>query len=132
MKHLIQAALAVLCLGVSVAWAHHSFAMFDMKRDVELKGVVKEVQWNNPHVWIELLVPADDGATQQWSVETMGPAVLFGNLHWPRDAMKQGDKVVLHIHPLWSGKHGGSLLYFDGPKGRFYGLPSSDPNLISR
>jgi len=30
--------------------AHHSFAMFEMDKDVEYRGVVKEWKWQNPHV----------------------------------------------------------------------------------
>ena len=45
--------LAALALPL-VAVAHHSFAMFDMAKSVNYKGTVKEVQWTNPHVWVEL------------------------------------------------------------------------------
>ena len=35
--------------SVSLA-AHHSFAMFEMDKDVEYRGVVREWKWQNPHV----------------------------------------------------------------------------------
>ena len=49
----------VLLLVVGAAaplGAHHSFAAFDRTREVTLTGVVKEVQWNNPHAWIQVVV----------------------------------------------------------------------------
>ena len=50
--------LAALALPLA-AVAHHSFAMFDMAKSMNYKGTVKEVQWTNPHVWVELDVTAD-------------------------------------------------------------------------
>ncbi len=32
--------------------AHHSYAMFDTDKSVEIEGTVKEFQWTNPHCWI--------------------------------------------------------------------------------
>jgi hypothetical protein len=49
--------------------AHHSFAMFDQTQKVEFTGFVSEVQWTNPHVWIMVDVPQDDGTAVQWGVE---------------------------------------------------------------
>jgi len=40
----------------SLALAHHSFAMFDARKSASQKGVIKEVQWTNPHVWVHLTV----------------------------------------------------------------------------
>ena len=39
-----------------VATAHHSTAEFDYTKQVTIKGRVKEVQWTNPHSFIQLLV----------------------------------------------------------------------------
>ena len=39
---------------------------------VELKGVVKELQWTNPHVWLQVTVD-DKGAKKEWSVEAGQP-----------------------------------------------------------
>src|SRR6185369_9116024 len=57
--------LAVLPLA---AVAHHSFAMFDMAKSINFKGTVKEVQWTNPHVWVELEMTID-GKTGTYSFE---------------------------------------------------------------
>jgi hypothetical protein len=55
----LQVGLSVLVaatLASAPARAHHSAAMFDDSRVVELKGVVKELQWTNPHVWLQVTV----------------------------------------------------------------------------
>ena len=59
---------AVLAVASS-AWAHHSFAMFDLDKEVTLEGAVKDVQWANPHVWLEVDVADGNGGTTKWSFE---------------------------------------------------------------
>ena len=43
--------------------AHHSGAMFDSQKTVELTGTVKEFQWTNPHIWIQVERQNPAGAT---------------------------------------------------------------------
>ena len=49
------ALLVVFCAVASLS-AHHSATMFDSTKVKELSGTVKEFQWKNPHVWIQLNV----------------------------------------------------------------------------
>ena len=70
-------ALALTALPGNPAWAHHSGAMFDDKKEVTLTGVVKAFQYTNPHSWIQLVVPAAAGAPVEWSIETGAPIVLL-------------------------------------------------------
>ena len=60
-------AAAVLTLGTTLA--HHSTAEFDYSKEMTIKGVVKEIQWTNPHSYIQVLVDGPSGETVQWSVE---------------------------------------------------------------
>jgi len=59
-----------------LAMAHHSGAMFDQSKTVELIGTVKEYQFSNPHVWIELMVPDKKGKSAQWSIEGEAPQMM--------------------------------------------------------
>src|SRR6185436_17242424 len=43
------AVIGLALASMSVA-AHHSFAMFEMDKDVEYQGVISEWKWQNPHV----------------------------------------------------------------------------------
>ena len=45
--------LASLAVSAS-AWAHHSFSAFDMAKEVDVQGVVKEFRWTNPHSFLVL------------------------------------------------------------------------------
>ena len=46
----------VLACVSRAAIAHHSTAEFDYTKQVTIKGTVKEVQWTNPHSYIQLIV----------------------------------------------------------------------------
>ena len=50
--------------------AHHSFAAeFDIESPVQLRGTVVEVEFMNPHSWIHIDVPRDDGSMERWEIE---------------------------------------------------------------
>jgi hypothetical protein len=116
----------VLCGGVP-ALAHHSGAMFDRTKTVELVGTIKEYQFSNPHVWIEVLVPpAGQGKAQgkkaaadpvQWSVEGEGPSIM-ARIGLGPSVLKAGDKVTIKLHPLRDGRSGGSLISITLADGR--------------
>src|SRR5262245_24799131 len=110
MKAPILSAVVLSALFTSLASAHHSFAMFDNQQEKTLTGTVKELQWTNPHIWIQMLVddPAT-GAAVEWSIEGASPNNL-ARKGWSRTSIKAGDKVVIVIHPLKNGDHGGSLV----------------------
>ncbi len=106
-RRLTGLALA-LAVAPAPALAHHSFAMFDRSKAVEVSGVVKDFQWTNPHVWIQVMVPDAKGAAQEWGVECTSVNFLRRE-GWDKTSLKPGDKVKLMIFPLKDGSHGGQL-----------------------
>jgi hypothetical protein len=54
---LLTVALTAIVMVARPALAHHSFANFDLNRDITLVGTIKEVQFTNPHVWLQVMVP---------------------------------------------------------------------------
>ena len=111
MRHAMTVSLAVLALGYgAVAPAHHSFAMFDQAQTKTLVGTVKQVQWTNPHIWVQVLVPdPKTGATAEWSIEGGSPNGLTRQ-GWRRSSIKEGDAIEITIHPLKDGSNGGSMM----------------------
>jgi hypothetical protein len=91
--------------GVS---AHHSGAMFDDEKVVELKGTVKELQWTNPHIWLQVVVEKD-GAKTEWSIEGGSPNSLSRN-GWRATTFKPGDAVTVRVHPMKDGTPGGNFV----------------------
>ena len=94
-----------LLLMVVPAAAHHSSAMYDQDKSVNLKGAVKEFQWTNPHCWIQLLV-AVNGENQEWSVQMGPPSNLYRD-GWRPSTLKVGDRITVVVHPMRDGTHGG-------------------------
>ncbi|MEQ1580619.1 MAG: DUF6152 family protein [Steroidobacteraceae bacterium] len=109
-----------LVLSCSVANAHHSFAMFDLGKDVTVDAVVKEVQFTNPHVWLQIMVADGKGGQTEYSIESGAPGMMLRN-GWKPSTLKPGDKVKLTMHPLKNGSPGGSLVSVVVPDGRVLG-----------
>jgi hypothetical protein len=110
MKTVAVYAVILSVLGATPVSAHHSFAMFDNKQEKTITGTIKELQWTNPHIWVQVINrdPAT-GKDVEWSIEGGSPNNL-ARKGWSRNSMKVGDKVVVTIHPLKNGDNGGSLV----------------------
>jgi len=115
---------AVMMLGGGSAWGHHSFAMFDLDKEVTLEGVVKDVQWTNPHVWLQILTPEGQGGVE-WNMDMGAPGMLT-RTGWKSSTLKPGDKVTVVFNPLKSGAPSGRLVRVTLPNGRVMG-PGGPP-----
>ena len=114
----ISAAAIVAMLGVAPAEAHHSFALFDVTRTVELEGTVKNFEWTNPHSWVRLEVTGPENTTKEWLIE-LPPAGTLAREGWNPKTVKAGERIVVHVNPLKTGGKAGSLASFsfdDHPK----------------
>jgi hypothetical protein len=110
MKQRLVAAVALAAaMSGAPAMAHHSYAMFDMAKKVTLEGVVREWQWGNPHIFLELNVREASG-TNTYSLEAGSPSMTRKRLGWSHDMLKPGDKVTVVVSPLKDGRRGGSLV----------------------
>ena len=89
------------------AGAHHSHAMYESTTELSLSGTVKELQWNNPHVVLYLVVRGKDDQISSWALEGGSPAQLLEQ-GWPR-GVKPGDQVTVKIRPLKGGARGGLI-----------------------
>ena len=120
------AALAFAVVAAPHLSAHHSFAMFDTAKRVTLVGTVTAFEWTNPHVYIELDVPAEKdgaakgGAVKHWSVELGSPSILQQG-GWKFSDVKVGDKLTAVINPLRNGDAGGLLFQVTLRDGRVLG-----------
>jgi hypothetical protein len=97
---------AALCM--QPAAAHHSFAMYDSGRQITIEGVVKELQWTNPHVWIQVMVPNAAGGQDEWSVECTSVNFMIRR-GFTKHTIKAGDRISVSLSPLKDGSHGGSF-----------------------
>ena len=99
--------ILAMCVTAVVA-AHHSTSEFDYTQQVTIAGTVKEVQWTNPHSYIQLLVDGEGGKRIQWSVEIGSPSLNI-NMGWRKSSVKVGDVVTMNIAPARNGKPYGTL-----------------------
>jgi hypothetical protein len=106
--------------GMVPATAHHTGAMFDRQKPLELSGTVRVFQWTNPHCWIQLLVPGKNGDTVEWSVEMGPPMDLFRN-GWKPGTLKAGDKITVVVYPMRDGSTAGLFVSATGSDGKLLG-----------
>ena len=82
--------------------------MFDREKVVELKGTVKELQWSNPHIWIQL-VSRENGTDKEWSLEGGSPNTL-SRQGWRSTTFKPGDEVTVRFNPMKDGTAAGAFV----------------------
>ena len=116
---LIRILTAVVLLSAGLS-AHHSAAMFDDDKTLELTGVVKELQWTNPHIWIQVVVE-DKGTKTEWSLEGGSPNSL-SRRGWKSTTFKPGEVVTVRLNPMKDGT----------PAGGFVGAKWADGRTIGR
>jgi len=108
----------VACLAVPPLLAHHSFAAeFDGTKPVKVTGVVKKVEWMNPHIWF--YVDGKDeltGRSAVWGFSAGPPATLVRR-GIKKDVLKIGDTVKVDGFLAKDGSanaSGGKITFADG------------------
>jgi hypothetical protein len=96
-----------MSLGATVL-AHHSAAMFDDAKVTEKKAVVKELQWTNPHVWLQVIID-ENGKKTEWSLEGGSPNTL-SRQGWRASTFKAGDVVTVRFNPMKDGSAAGQFI----------------------
>jgi hypothetical protein len=100
--------LLLLFLPTAIALpvlAHHSFAVhFEADANLEIKGVVKDFRFSNPHGILNFTVTGADGQVQEWRAETNSPNVLRRR-GWSKDALQPGEEITVLGFPARDGTH---------------------------
>lgn len=103
MKLRILAAGLVVAVSGVPSLAHHSAAMFDEQKLVEVKGVVKEFQYTNPHSWLLVDVADESGKVTTWGFEAEGPSTLL-RAGIRKSMLKPGTEVSIRGNPMRDGR----------------------------
>lgn len=102
--------LVFAALALPAVWAHHgTAASYDQKRNVKVKGVVKEFWWRNPHSALFIDGKDDAGKPVTYSIE-MGSPNVMAKSGFRRDSFKPGDEVVVDMHPSFTNPSSGECL----------------------
>ena len=113
MKRIIifTAVLGLLAAAVPVL-AHHSFsAEYDGSKPVTLTGVLKAVDWRNPHIYYLLDVKDTNGKVVTWTLEGYPPNMLVRRPEgWTREKVmaKVGSEATV---TGWLARAGGNAAH---------------------
>lgn len=111
-KHTAKALVGILLvMGIGAgryAQAHHSFAMFDRTRFLNVKGIVRRIEWANPHTYLYVESRAGDGGTALYTIECASPNIL-NRWGWKYNEVRAGDEISVGFYPLRNGERGGLL-----------------------
>ena len=122
---LAASAGALTALLATSTPAHHSTAMFEWGKAIELKNAtVERWDWTNPHTFLYVNAGGD-----KWAFEGMSPNHL-GRIGWSKRTLKAGDKINLTYYPLKDGRKGGfnvTVTFADGKVMKQLESPSTNP-----
>ncbi|MES2624899.1 MAG: DUF6152 family protein [Pseudomonadota bacterium] len=90
-------------------YAHHSDAMFEREKVLELSGTIKEFQFTNPHTWVQVDVKDEKGALTEWSLEWGSPNQL-GRQGIRPSSFPAGTEVTIRTNPMRDGTPGGAFI----------------------
>jgi|SRR5688572_11772680 hypothetical protein len=96
--------LALGLIPIAPAVAHHSFAPYEIALQIKLTGVVTDLKWTNPHVYIELDAPdSRTGEKRHWLIECASTSIL-NRAGWKFNMIKAGDQITAIVSPLRNGE----------------------------
>ena len=98
LRSLMWVVAGVFMTGLS-AYAHHSFtATYDESKTIKIEGELVQFMFRNPHAFVHVLAPDENGMMQRWGVEWGGAGALTGQ-GVTRDSLKAGDHVIITGNP---------------------------------
>ena len=111
--------VTVAFLSGAAASAHHSRAGYDQAKDklTTLNGVVAEVIWRNPHVYLTWDAKDEKGAVVRWTGEFSSPATMLSE-GLSRDTFKPGDPLTFTFMPTKAGTPQGLVIRIVRPDGK--------------
>ena len=129
---------AGLFLMTAPVWGHHAFGgEFDPNKPVLLKGPVTKVEWVNPHAWIHVEVPKEDGAQscqftpnakcEEWMVEGGTPNTLLRR-GFTKTSLPVGTEIIADGYRAKDGSNRANGRDITFPDGRKIFLGGSSPD----
>ena len=90
------AAFALVFAAPSVSAHHGQFAAYQMDETIKLEGVIKDVRWENPHVYVAMDVKGA-GGVETWNIELSSINTMEQG-GAKREALKTGERIVVTGH----------------------------------
>lgn len=111
--------VTVSFLSGAPASAHHSRAGYDQNKGklTTLNGVVAEVIWRNPHVYLTWDSRDEKGTVVRWTGELSSTATMLSE-GLSRDTFKPGDPLAITFMPTKNGTPQGLVIRIVRPDGK--------------
>ena len=94
---LLVSLLGAVVLSGATAYAHHSFAAtYIVDKEMKIEGDMASFMFRNPHSFVHVQAPDDQGEMQRWAIEWAAAGQLNGITH---DTLKPGDHVIITGNP---------------------------------
>jgi hypothetical protein len=133
---------ATMGLSSTVAWSHHSVQNeFDVNQVVTRIGVLRKIDWINPHAWFHFTEVDENGAEVLdaaghpivWSLETTGPNGLRRLGLADRRMFVVGEVFAFSGYPHRTGATKMFTLQIKFPDDRIMsmGFPEDQPDLAA-
>src|SRR5437773_10039442 len=88
----IASGIGLLLISASLFGHHSDAAQFDVSKPVKVTGVVKKVEWTNPHIWFYVDVKDESGKVTTWGFSGLPPGVAMWR-GFTKDTLKIGETV---------------------------------------
>jgi hypothetical protein len=83
----------------AVSMGHHGTSTYDMEKEFQLTGTVKEWTFTNPHSWLWLKAAVSQKTIEEWSIGSAPPSYL-SQRGWSSSTLKTGETVTVLVSPL--------------------------------
>ena len=99
MRRIILLFIAAVLLAGATAYAHHSYgATYDVSKEVKLQGKLVQFVFRNPHAFVHIEAPDQNGVQQRWAIEWSGTTQL-GAAGVTRESLRVGDQITIVGRP---------------------------------
>lgn len=99
---ILIALIAGMLVSGTAAYSHHSFAAtYYEGKTVTIEGKLVQFLFRNPHSFVHVEAPDENGKIQRWAVE-WGGAGQLGGQGVTRETFKLGDRVTISGNPARS------------------------------
>ena len=90
--------VALATAGATVRAPQSFAATYDESKTVKIEGKLVQFMYRNPHSFVHLMAPDENGQEQRWAVEWGGAGQLAGQ-GVTRETLKPGDVVTITGNP---------------------------------
>ena len=99
MRRVLLLTITSAMLLATTAYAHHSYgANYDTSKEIKLQGKLVQFTFRNPHAFVQMEAPDQNGKMQRWSIEWSGTTQL-GAAGISHESLRVGDEIVVVARP---------------------------------